>query len=65
MSAKSALRSQLSRREGNLLLTKVPSRMRPNAKSIEKMGSEVSAHLAANEAMRTRSKNAAAQQSIM
>lgn len=39
--------------------------MRPNAKSIEKMGSEVSAHLAANEAMRTRSKNAAAQQSIM
>ena len=65
MSAKSALRAQLSRRDGNLFLTKVPSRMRPNAKSIEKMGNEVSAQLAANEAMRNRSKNAAAQQFIM
>lgn len=64
MSAKSAMKAQIKRCNTGTKIVSVPEHMRPTPDSIHKMGVEISALLSANEAMRNRSENQAAQRSV-
>lgn len=55
MSISKILQKEMNKSNGNAKLVKVPMNRHPTAESLKKLEREISAQIAANEAMRSRS----------